>query len=93
MLVILGVVALLAGVALMSERQMQPYAMGAFVLGVLLIVAYFTSRKQIVKVASNGGDSIIMITTGTSHTMILAFVDLLEKAKHDRIGLRGPIAR
>lgn len=84
-LLVLGAVAILLG-AFSLQRLGGPEVPGlAIVVGLVFIVAYFTTRKHIVSIASDGGSRIGFVTTGLKREAVVAFVNGIEKAKNERV--------
>lgn len=52
----------------------------AIILGVILLVIYFRTRKHVVAIVSNGGKEIHFHTKGMKHDGVLKFMNQLEEA-------------
>ena len=50
-------------------------------LSVILVVAYFLTRRAVLSISSNGGQAILVPTKGMSPDSITKFIDALEKQK------------
>jgi hypothetical protein len=88
-LLLLAVVALLGGFALNSPRDSTPVAIGA-VVAVILVAAYFATRKQVLRVASPSSN-IDVLLVGMSIEKATEIVDTIEWAKNGRYWLRQPV--
>jgi len=78
-------VACLAGGFFMMAGHAQEAGLLCSALGVVFLVLYFTMRKHVIKVSSNGGDAIILATQGMKTETVNTFIDTLEKAMNDRL--------
>lgn len=89
MVLILGVLLTILG-AIACLQSLGGTEIGAALLVVGLVVAfvYFATRRHIVSIASDGGARIRFETKGMKSDSIVALINNLEKAKHERmIGL------
>ncbi len=75
-LLILGAIAFLA-----SFSQRGGGFWGLLIAAAVLIAAYFFTRKAIISVASNGGDSILVPTQGMKREAIVSFIEAVEREK------------
>lgn len=82
---LVGIIALVAGVASLTGRNDGELAMILFVVGALSLIFYFTTRKHIVSVSSDGGAKINFETSGMSREDLLKFVGQIEEAKNNRV--------
>lgn len=86
-LLLLGVViAVLGGLALVQPgSSLQAAGLLGVLLGGLLAVAYFTTRRHIISIAADGGTRIGFETKDLKREAVIAFIDAVEKAKHERL--------
>ncbi|RFP66401.1 hypothetical protein D0N36_03370 [Hymenobacter lapidiphilus] len=85
-LLILGLlVAGLGSLGFAGNGDTQAMAMAAIVIGLVLVLVYFSTRKHIVSIASDGGSRIGFETKGMKREAIVAFVNAIEKAKVKRV--------
>jgi hypothetical protein len=62
----------------------------AVIIGLVLIAAYFGTRRHICVIASDGGGKIVFRTEVMSTATLMVMVDKVELAKHNRLmELRG----
>ncbi len=52
-----------------------------FVVAVVLAVIYFVTRRAVISIASNGGETIIVPATGMSRDSLIEFVEAVEREK------------
>ena len=62
----------------------------AIVLGVILISAYFATRRHVCVIASSGGARIVFETANMGRDGVLSFIDRIEEAKY-RSTLRASV--
>jgi len=55
------------------------------IIGILLIIVYFATRKHICIIASDGGARIVFATSNMKKETLLGFIDDVEKAKAKRV--------
>ena len=48
---------------------------------IVLVVAYFLTRRAVISVASNGGQSILVPTKGMKRDAVVAFIEAVEREK------------
>ncbi|KAA9327224.1 hypothetical protein F0P96_18500 [Hymenobacter busanensis] len=77
--------AILGGMALFAGGTIQLFGVLAIVLGLVLIVAYLSTRRHIVSITSDGGTRIGFETKGLKREAVIAFVNEIEKAKTERV--------
>ncbi|WP_345223285.1 hypothetical protein [Hymenobacter koreensis] len=80
--------ALLAVVGLLAFFQpgdAQAFGAGALAVGLLLVLAYLASRRHIISITSDGGTRLAFATKGLKRETVIAFVNSVEKAKHERV--------
>ena len=49
--------------------------------GIVLVVAYFLTRRAVISVASNGGQSILVPIKGMKRDAVVAFIEAVEREK------------
>ena len=54
---------------------------GLLFVAVVLVVAYFFTRKAVISVASNGGQTILVPTKGMNRDAIVGFIEAVEREK------------
>lgn len=54
---------------------------GLLVVAVVLVVAYFLTRKAVISVASNGGQTILVPTKVMNRDAIIGFIEAVEREK------------
>jgi hypothetical protein len=64
-----------------NTKQLMPLAL---TVGAVFVIAYFTSRKHICVIASDGGSKIRFHTEKIKKDSLLEFLDKVEKAKNSR---------
>lgn len=79
----LGILSVLAGLVGGAGNQGQIMVMG-LVVGAVLILIYFFTRKHVVTIASDGGAKINFATAGMKRDVIVDFINKIEKAKNER---------
>lgn len=90
---VLGVVlGLFGGFALLQRGSGQEVGILALVLGLVFIIAYFTSRKHIISISSDGGARIGFETKGLKREAVVTFVNEIEKAKNQRVLQLGGVS-
>lgn len=72
-LLTLGGAAILFG--LVMEEDVRVFS---WLTAVVLTVAYFWTRKSVLKISSNGGDHITVPTTGMGRSAVLDFLDQVD---------------
>jgi hypothetical protein len=73
---------LLGGIAFVASfLQAGAGFWGLLVAGAVLVGAYWFTRKTVISVASNGGESILFPTQGMKREAVLAFVEAVEREK------------
>lgn len=82
------IVALVAGIIILAVaffmlKTDEGAAQVTAVVGVVLILFYFFTRKHIISISSDGGAKIVLVTLGMNHEGILDFVHQIEQAKMD----------
>lgn len=84
MLAVLGGLLALGGVYVLGQGAPEA-AVGAWVLGGGLVLAYFSTRRHVVSIASDGGARLQFETKGMKRETVQAFVDAVESAKDRRV--------
>lgn len=83
---ILGSVLIIVGVIMFSDNGRQHgYGVLPCIVGIFLIAAYFSSRKHICIISSDGGSKIAFRTEGMSTATLIDLVDKIEEAKCVRL--------
>ena len=84
-LLVLGAIAIV--VAIVGFNQLGGVQISGILLtaAVVLIIAYFASRKHIVSIASDGGSRISFATNGMKRETVVSFINGIEKAKVERL--------
>jgi hypothetical protein len=83
---ILGCVVAIIGVIIASgNNEQHGYGIIPCIVGVFLIAAYFSSKKHICIISSDGGSKIMFKTDGMSTATLIALVDKIEEAKCVRL--------
>ena len=70
--------AILLVVAFVQRGSIAEYLV---LLSVVFIIAYFLTRRAVLSISSNGGQSIVVPTKGMNQDSITKFIDALEKQK------------
>jgi hypothetical protein len=78
-----GCIFILAGLIAGGNDQGDPMILG-LIVGSLLILSYFITRKHVVTISSDGGTQINLVTGGMKSEVIIGFIDKIEKAKSER---------
>jgi len=81
---LVGILAAAAGLGIGADNNGQAMIVG-LVLGAVLILAYFLTRKHVISIASDGGTKINFETRGMKREAILKFINQIEKAKKDQL--------
>ncbi|MFD0765263.1 hypothetical protein ACFQZI_10405 [Mucilaginibacter lutimaris] len=55
------------------------------IVAVVMIIAYFASRRHVCAIASDGGAKIVFSISGLSKEAVLNFIESVEAAKHKRL--------
>lgn len=84
-LLVLGAVAVVFGLIGFNQLGGVTIAAPVLTLGVILIIVYFTSRRHIVSIASDGGARIGFATNGMKRETVVSFINGIEKAKIERV--------
>ncbi len=72
----------LAAIAIVGAFTRRGDALGSLLfVAVALIVAYFFTRKAVISVASNGGQTILVPTKGMPRDTIIGFIEAVEREK------------
>lgn len=77
--ILLAIAAILFIGALAQAGQSASYGLAA--VGALFVVGYFSTRRGVITVASNGGESISVPARGMSRDSILVFVEAVMTQK------------
>ena len=78
----LAIIAVLGGFLI---GQKDSVVLG-FVLGAILAVVYFITRRAVLQISSNGGEHIVVPAKGLGRTKILDFLRTVEEAKLRYLG-------
>jgi len=76
LLLIIGAIALLVSLT----RPREWFMMG-LVTAIVLLVVYFFTRRSVISIASNGGESILAPTNGMNRDNIVEFIESVERQK------------
>jgi hypothetical protein len=85
-LLIVGLILCSFGLVAMSQAggsSEMSISGGAFLIGAIFIISYFSSRKHVVSVVSDSGQGIEFITQGIKTEDVLEFINKVDKAKVD----------
>ncbi len=82
-LIILAVLTLIATYFMMESSNASQYMSFGILLMIILVIAFFMTRKQIL-VISSAGEKIVFETKGMKKDEIVDFIDTIEKAKEDK---------
>ncbi|MBT2558251.1 hypothetical protein J7E24_10680 [Hymenobacter sp. ISL-91] len=85
-LLVIGIIAAVLG-AMWSTGFNGDRELGflGFIVGLMLVLVYFSTRRHIVSVASDGGVRLGFQTKGMKREAVVAFVNAIEKAKVERV--------
>lgn len=59
-------------------------ALEGILLGAVLVVFYFLTRRAVISIASNGGQTILCPTKGMDRSVIIEFLEAVEREKLQR---------
>lgn len=76
LLLIIGAIALL-----ISLTRPREWFMFGLVTVIVLLVVYFLTRRSVISIASNGGESILAPTNGMNRDSIVEFIESVERQK------------
>lgn len=77
---ILGILSIIGGLFFWFQEDPEP-SWTFLLLGVILVIVYFATRKHFVVITSDGTSKISFQTTGLNTNDLIAFLDKLEKAR------------
>ncbi len=75
-LLLLGAAALIGGFTQRGEAQWMFFGVAA-----VLVVVYFLTRRAVISIASNGGQTILTPAKGMSRSAIIEFLEAVEREK------------
>ncbi|MBS1638168.1 MAG: hypothetical protein JST26_19805 [Bacteroidetes bacterium] len=81
-LIYFGILALVIGTLLGKASNQVDVIIISLIIGSILIISYFLSRKHTVVISSDGGSKIIFETKGMKSEAHIDFINKIEKAKH-----------
>ncbi|TGE22705.1 hypothetical protein [Hymenobacter metallicola] len=85
-LAITGILLILVGsIGFFQSGNGQMFGVVAAAVGFVLVLAYLASRQHIVSITSDGGARLGFATKGLKREAVIAFIDSVEKAKHERV--------
>jgi hypothetical protein len=79
------VLLLLAGLSLLASFVAKDNGSVAVGIAVVLAVAYFLTRRSVISLAPNGGQPIVVPTSGMSRNDIVNFLEAVEREKLARL--------
>jgi len=81
---ILGIVSFIAGISLMSNYNTREIGNALLIIGIVLIVIFFFTRKHVVSITPDGGNSIDITAKGVNESRIEEYLTNIHEAKFAR---------
>ena len=83
--IFLAIISIISGSFFINHRHAPEFAVILIMIGVLFIISFFLSRKHIVKIYSDGGQSMELIIGSASSDTVADYIAKVESAKLERI--------
>lgn len=85
LLLIGSLIMLMGGLALTQNGDIQAGGILGLAFGFVLVLLYLSTRRHIIKIASDGGTHIGFETKGLKREAVVSFINSVEKAKNERM--------
>jgi len=82
-LILIGILLIIIGLYLANDN-IQEFGIFSVIVGIVLIIAYFRTRKNILRVSPDGGTNLDLAVKGVSNERVEEFITNIQRAKQEK---------